>query len=52
MSYVTDRPGHDYRCAINAGKLAGELGKRSVNFIAGSAKPYAGTLSRKTGDAI
>jgi len=31
--YVTDRPGHDHRYAIDAGKLARELGQRcSVGF--------------------
>jgi dTDP-glucose 4,6-dehydratase len=28
ISYVTDRPGHDHRYAINADKLASELGER------------------------
>jgi len=28
IGYVTDRPGHDHRYAINADKLAGELGER------------------------
>lgn len=28
ITYVTDRPGHDHRYAINAGKLAGEFGER------------------------
>jgi dTDP-glucose 4,6-dehydratase len=28
VRYVTDRPGHDWRYAINAGKLAAELGFR------------------------
>ena len=33
ISFVTDRPGHDRRYAIDATKLAGELGNRcSVNF--------------------
>jgi dTDP-glucose 4,6-dehydratase len=33
ISYVTDRPGHDYRYAIDATKLADELGNRcSINF--------------------
>jgi dTDP-glucose 4,6-dehydratase len=33
ISYVLDRPGHDHRYAIDAGKLAIELGKRcSVGF--------------------
>jgi dTDP-glucose 4,6-dehydratase len=36
ISFVTDRPGHDHRYAINASKLAEELGKRcSVGFRAG-----------------
>jgi len=36
ISYVTDRPGHDHRYAINATKLADELGNRcSVMFETG-----------------
>jgi dTDP-glucose 4,6-dehydratase len=36
ISYVTDRPGHDHRYAIDASKLAGELGNRcSVSFESG-----------------
>jgi dTDP-glucose 4,6-dehydratase len=36
ISYVTDRPGHDRRYAIDASKLALELGNRGgVNFEAG-----------------
>jgi dTDP-glucose 4,6-dehydratase len=36
ITYVTDRPGHDHRYAIDASKLARELGKRcSVGFEAG-----------------
>jgi dTDP-glucose 4,6-dehydratase len=36
ISYVTDRPGHDHRYAINATKLATELGSRcSVGFESG-----------------
>src|SRR3984885_7232716 len=36
ISYVTDRPGHDHRYAIDATKLAGELGKRcGVTFDSG-----------------
>jgi dTDP-glucose 4,6-dehydratase len=36
ITYVTDRPGHDHRYAIDAGKLAGELGNRSsVDFESG-----------------
>jgi dTDP-glucose 4,6-dehydratase len=35
ISFVTDRPGHDHRYAIDAGKLEGELGNRcSVGFEA------------------
>lgn len=36
ISYVTDRPGHDYRYAIDATKLAAELGNRCrVDFETG-----------------
>jgi len=36
ISFVTDRPGHDHRYAINAAKLASELGKScSVDFSNG-----------------
>jgi dTDP-glucose 4,6-dehydratase len=36
ISYVTDRPGHDHRYAIDAAKLAKELDRRcSVEFSAG-----------------
>jgi dTDP-glucose 4,6-dehydratase len=36
ISFVTDRPGHDHRYAIDARKLAGELGNRSgVGFESG-----------------
>src|SRR6267154_5041269 len=36
ITYVTDRPGHDHRYAIDATKLAGELGNRcNVGFEAG-----------------
>jgi dTDP-glucose 4,6-dehydratase len=36
ISYVTDRPGHDHRYAINAAKLSRELGERSsIGFEAG-----------------
>src|SRR5437868_5811452 len=39
ISYVTDRPGHDHRYAIDASKLAGELGHRSsVSFESGLAQ--------------
>ena len=36
IGYVTDRPGHDHRYAIDAGKLEREFGKRcSTGFEAG-----------------
>jgi dTDP-glucose 4,6-dehydratase len=36
IGYVTDRPGHDRRYAIDSNKLAGELGNRcGVNFESG-----------------
>lgn len=36
ISFVTDRPGHDHRYAINAAKLADELGSRcSMGFESG-----------------
>ena len=36
ITYVTDRPGHDHRYAIDASKLATELGSRcSVGFESG-----------------
>jgi dTDP-glucose 4,6-dehydratase len=39
ISYVTDRPGHDHRYAIDAAKLAAELGGRSsVDFETGLAE--------------
>jgi dTDP-glucose 4,6-dehydratase len=39
ISYVTDRLGHDHRYAIDANKLAGELGERcSVGFEDGLAR--------------
>src|ERR1700716_4534938 len=39
ITYVTDRPGHDHRYAIDAAKLAGELGNRSsVGFADGLGK--------------
>ena len=39
ISFVTDRPGHDRRYAIDAAKLAGELGNRcSVGFEDGLAR--------------
>ncbi|MEI6388230.1 MAG: dTDP-glucose 4,6-dehydratase [Spirochaetota bacterium] len=39
ITYVTDRPGHDRRYAIDCSKLKGELGwKQSVDFEAGLRK--------------
>lgn len=36
ITFVTDRPGHDQRYAIDAGKLAGELGSQcSIDFASG-----------------
>ncbi len=36
ISFVTDRPGHDHRYAINAAKLADELDSRcSIDFAGG-----------------
>ena len=38
ISFVTDRPGHDHRYAINAGKLERELGSRcGIGFDDGAA---------------
>ena len=39
ISFVTDRPGHDYRYAIDASKLKNELGwTPSVSFEEGLSK--------------
>ncbi|MDP1931723.1 MAG: GDP-mannose 4,6-dehydratase, partial [Gammaproteobacteria bacterium] len=39
ITFVTDRPGHDTRYAINAGKIMSELGyKPQVDFSAGLTK--------------
>ena len=52
ITYVTDRPGHDHRYAIDATKLAGELGNRcSVISRAACGRPSTGTSSRKIGGA-
>lgn len=49
ISYVTDRPGHDHRYAINAEKLANELGNRcSVDFESGLAQTVAWYLGNET----
>ncbi len=53
ISYVTDRPGHDHRYAIDATKLATELGNRcSVGFRDRTAPDRAAGIStRKNGGA-
>ena len=47
IAFVADRPGHDFRYAIDAGKLEGELGWRAEeNFDTGIVKTvqwYLGT---------
>jgi len=51
ITFITDRPGHDRRYAIDATKINGELGwKPSVTFEA-SAKPSIGTCKTKNGSA-
>jgi dTDP-glucose 4,6-dehydratase len=48
ISFVTDRPGHDRRYAIDATKLAGELGnRRSVNFDDGLGRTVAWYLAHE-----
>lgn len=49
ITYVTDRPGHDHRYAINAGKLAAELGSRcSVGFEQGLQQTVQWYLDHET----
>jgi dTDP-glucose 4,6-dehydratase len=49
ITYVTDRPGHDHRYAIDAGKLAGELGKRcTVEFQKGLEQTIRWYLDQET----
>jgi dTDP-glucose 4,6-dehydratase len=49
ISFVTDRPGHDHRYAIDAGKLAGELGSRcSIGFEAGLQQTVHWYLDQET----
>ena len=49
ISYVTDRPGHDHRYAIDASKLAGELGSRcSVDFEIGLGQTIRWYLDNET----
>lgn len=49
ITYVTDRPGHDHRYAINAAKLATELGSRcSVDFESGLARTVHWYLDHET----
>ena len=48
VRYVTDRPGHDRRYAIDASKLAGELGSRScVSFKTGLEQTVQWYLDRE-----
>ncbi len=48
ISYVTDRPGHDHRYAIDATKLAGELDNRCrVGFEAGLRQTVRWYLDRE-----
>jgi dTDP-glucose 4,6-dehydratase len=48
ITHVTDRPGHDHRYAIDAGKLEGELGwLASENFESGLRKTVRWYLDRK-----
>ncbi|MDI1266934.1 MAG: dTDP-glucose 4,6-dehydratase [bacterium] len=49
ISFVTDRPGHDHRYAINASKLATELGSRcSVGFEDGLRRTVHWYLDHET----
>jgi len=48
ITYVTDRPGHDHRYAIDASKLESELGWRAEEtFASGLAKTVAWYLDNK-----
>ena len=48
ITYVTDRPGHDKRYAIDANKLKNELGwEPSLQFEEGLAKTIAWYLSNE-----
>jgi dTDP-glucose 4,6-dehydratase len=48
ITFVTDRPGHDHRYAINADKLAGELGWRPrTDFDAGLRKTVQWYLANR-----
>ena len=48
ISYVTDRPGHDHRYAIDATKLSREIGERSsIGFEAGLDKTVHWYLDRE-----
>jgi dTDP-glucose 4,6-dehydratase len=49
ISFVTDRPGHDHRYAINAGKLAGEIGVNGrVDFDGGLVQTVQWYLDHET----
>ena len=51
ISFVTDRPGHDLRYAIDATKLTRELGwKATENFESGIVKTVEWYLKKYTGD--
>jgi dTDP-glucose 4,6-dehydratase len=49
VTYVTDRPGHDHRYAVDASKLASELGnRRSVDFESGLGQTIRWYLDNET----
>jgi dTDP-glucose 4,6-dehydratase len=48
IAFVTDRPGHDFRYAIDAAKIEGELGwKAEENFESGILKTIKWYLQHK-----
>jgi hypothetical protein len=53
ITYVTDRPGHDRRYAIDARKLERELGwKPAETFETGIMKPCSGTWTTRPGSPM
>ena len=49
ITYVTDRPGHDFRYAIDAAKIRNKLGwKPKENFTSGIVKTISWYLENKT----
>ena len=49
ITFVTDRPGHDWRYAMNAGKIISELGwKPMETFDTGIEKTLEWYLATKT----